>query len=379
MTNWRLRFWKYAFILILTINGLLLPFTVITLANQNFMEQTELLPVEQTRQWLQSLSETTLNWRNTTGWWDIATTDAPTPAPPLITAMLVEIRCHPALSVVLRQAAQFLGPEVDLVVYHSSKNQKFVQGLVDLDEHLSTMTKQGRLRLQIIHPETYGSVDPKHVTKGDYWYSRLMTETTFWNNITTPYAMVLQSNTLMCRTLEPAEFILQNVSFVGGLTGWKRIPQFAVPVTDNPIYNEPVKYRHKRGTFSLRNVEWTKECIRQYRNDDKYVEDSLYRHCGEMEIPHTVHVNELQAYSFASDLGVTLCFDGPNNERICPVGVHKPWVHGVKKAGYRELVDHCPGLDLFQRLTSRDMMVGSRCGAYDISGKETAFACDCTL
>jgi hypothetical protein len=237
---------------------------------------------------------------------------------------------------------------------------------------------------------------------GQYWYSRMLTSLSFWEQMTTPYVMTLQADTLLCRPFVPEEFLLQNVSFVGGLTGYKRIPQYPVPVTANPVYSTPIKWRHKHGSLSLRNVAWIMECLQQWSHvKDQYAEDFLFRHCAEMEIPGTVHVNELQAYSFVSESGNTLCFDAPTTgaaaatasssggqQRICPVGVHKPWTFAVTRWGqtaYDELVQNCPGLTFFQSLYTGTLPLiqgsssggGGTCSSYDITGNETTFPCDC--
>jgi hypothetical protein len=257
------------------------------------------------------------------------------------------------------------------------------KGLIESHPSLREMTRsakeqqqqqqQPRLSLQQIQEHEHGRVHPQLSYRGDYWYSKMLTNASFWKAISmeTPYALTLQSDTLLCRPFPTQEFISRNESFLGGISGFKREAARQIPVIVNPqddSHSTNMKYKHLNGGLKLRNIAWTIECIRQYNdmNPNGWSEDSLYRHCRESEINGTVHINEVQAYSFASDNGITLYYTLPpmgrngsdgGERRHCPVGVHKPWVKGVKKWGtnaYRELVEYCPGLDLHEQLCTME-------------------------
>jgi hypothetical protein len=313
------------------------------------------------------------------------------------TAIIIEMQCHLGLSLVLKQAAQFLNVEEwRIVIYHSKENYHFVQGLIDTDPILQKQQESGRISLYKIKQSDYGSTGlakrgkKKGIYFEDYWYSKMLINETFYTStaIDTEYVMTLQSDTLLCRPFSTQDFVSPNskTSFIGGISGFKRKYPQQIRVTGTPRNDTVDRYNHLNGGFSLRNVAWTVECIRQYAVDRSWIEDALYRHCREQEINGTVHVTEEQAYGFASDNGRTLCFNKPNTgDRVCPVGVHKPWSQGVDKWGremYKELTDSCPGLLLHQELCQQGaggvLKQNSTCPAYDVSGTSKEFHCQCT-
>ena len=71
------------------------------------------------------------------------------------------------------------------------------------------------------------------------------------------------------------------------------------------------------------------------------------------EIP-SVNVSQVNAYRFASDNGITMCFNDPAGKRQCPFGVHKPWKKASKEA-LAELQAVCPDLELIQTQQFEDL------------------------
>ena len=75
-------------------------------------------------------------------------------------------------------------------------------------------------------------------------------------------------------------------------------------------------------------------------------------------------VSEVNAYRFASDNGITMCFNDPSGTRQCPFGVHKPWKKASKES-LAELQAVCPDLELIQSQQYEDL---EACPATRIAG-----------
>lgn len=146
---------------------------------------------------------------------------------PIATAVLVEMRCHPMFSVALLGAARNLGPEILIVVMHSSENKHFVRGVIESSPVLIGLLKNNRLTLQQIREVDWGEKCPEPkkpncgVYSGKYWYSAMFVNVTFWNQFKTPYVLTMQADTLLCRSFPTRDLVAQKVSFTGGVSGFK--------------------------------------------------------------------------------------------------------------------------------------------------------------
>jgi Protein of unknown function (DUF5672) len=268
-----------------------------------------------------------------------------------LTAILVEVRCTRTLPLVLKQAVNHLRDYDQFLIIHSAKNRPYIEKIIRSEPDLQKLLEDQQLQMRQVNEAHYGDTKSRNQYRPGFWYSRMMTDSNFWKSIETPYAITLQSDTLICRPFLANEFIGEtNVSFIGGLSK-------SGPVDPDP--NNILLVDHLNGGFSLRNVAWTIQCIEEYaaRNTSQANlegEDTFYRYCREINVTGTVHTSQQQAYSFASDNGWTMCFNTTQNgERICPFGVHKPWItKNWKSPAYVELVQNCPGLDQLMHLSS---------------------------
>lgn len=289
----------------------------------------------------------------------------------LLTGVMVEIRCHKALLITLQQAIRhFRDQEIRLVVWHSSHNRHFLEQLIEADPTLNSGRHNKLLSLYEFSPLDYGfneSFDHQQVRyAGAYWYQRLIKSTTFWESIPTAYMINLQTDGLVCRPLSLKDsFVsrLQNgptINYLGGISG--SVTFFDAnsgnktfgsrPVPQIPSASKMSADFSLNGGFSLHSVPWTLNCIKQYQMPpwvDKYSEDQLWNFCRSQ---NGWNITELDAYSFASNLGRTMCFADPTGkaEQICPFGVHKPWKKGAFLRSYTLLQRECPGLQLLHRL-----------------------------
>ena len=273
---------------------------------------------------------------------------APQDAP--LTAILVEVRCTRTLPLVLKQAVNHLRDYDQFLIIHSAKNQQYIEEFIRSDPDLLKLLEGQQLKMRQVNETDLGDTQVRNQYLRDFWYSRMMTDSNFWKGIATPYAITLQWDTLICRPFLADEFIDEkNVSFIGGLSS------AVAPMYPNPTHSHIVG--HLNGGLSLRNVAWTIQCIEQFRNASTVTgegEDAFFRDCREANMTGTGHTSQLQAYSFSSDNGWTLCFNTTKNgERICPFGVHKPWTtKSLRSPAYIEMMQNCPGLDQLKPLAS---------------------------
>eukprot|EP00567_Pseudictyota_dubia_P003377 CAMPEP_0197436382 /NCGR_PEP_ID=MMETSP1175-20131217/3838_1 /TAXON_ID=1003142 /ORGANISM="Triceratium dubium, Strain CCMP147" /LENGTH=208 /DNA_ID=CAMNT_0042965653 /DNA_START=82 /DNA_END=708 /DNA_ORIENTATION=- len=187
----------------------------------------------------------------------------------------------------------------------------------------------------------------------------------------------LQADTLICRPISSRdnETIFHNpsVNYVGGMSGFnttfgrdektgedkKIVLSFDLKkmASDLPSHERRTT-SHMHGGFSLHDIPWMIECIKQYGDIRNWTEDDLWTYClNYMEynrsgLPSS-EVTEFQAWWRASDGGLTKCLQDSEGNRLCPFGVHKPWRNMDKYGNYTELVDNCPGLDRLEQIHSK--------------------------
>lgn len=274
-----------------------------------------------------------------------------------------------------------------IVVWHSIRNQLYLQNIIAANSLLLKEQNNQRLQLRLFSPD---STQSNRLYGGAFWYSRLLTSTSFWKSIDTPLALIMQSDTLICKPPpSPVVELIGNISpFLGGISGFTKefaitsggpagqdaATQLKIPM--NPRHNIPAT-SFLNGGFSLHDVSWSIHCIEPYANLKKkgWVEDDLFNYCQIMQNSSTAPVTEVQAYSFASDNGKTQCFD-LDGKRVCPFAVHKPWQN--KKKGYNELVASCPELEQLERL--QFVHQGRYCNTTTTTtgASRSMFECNCT-
>ena len=268
-----------------------------------------------------------------------------------LTAILVEVRCTRTLPLVVKHAVKNLRDYDQFLILHSATNRQYIEDFIRSDPDLQKLLVVQQLQMREVNETDYGDTQSRNQYKPGFWYSRMMTDSNFWKSIKTTYAITLQSDTLICRPFLANEFLHElNVSFIGGLSA-------ASPMDPDP--NHVLLVDHLNGGFSLRNVAWTIQCIEEFKaaNTSKltlFGEDTFFRYCREINTTGTVHTSQQQAYAFASDNGWTMCFNTTQNrERVCPFGVHKPWIEKHRKTQeYDELAQNCPGLDQLMHLSA---------------------------
>ena len=314
-----------------------------------------------------------------------------------LSAVLVEIRCHKGILIVLQAAMKhLLAYDIQLVVWHSSENEKYLQSLIDADPILKKAyynEEQKLLHLHKFDPLDYGFDDSKDHQKvrynGEYWYQRLIKDWKFWDSMVTEWVVNLQSDTIICQSPEvlQAQPIgpLERISYLGARSAFGKIPI-------DPTNYTMRRWAHLNGGFSLHSVAWTKDCIEMFttRGDnatlqvyEQKTEDDFWQTCRPKS-KLTTDVTDLMAYAFSSDNGASNCFYVPKTnqtQRLCPFGVHKPWRRKKEHNGtyYKELVENCPGLDKLEVSQDRFAVGTENCDVLDIDGKTITVPCQCGM
>ena len=160
-----------------------------------------------------------------------------------------------------------------------------------------------------------------------------MTRKSLWDMFTTPYILVFQADTLVCRQLDIPRFEAAHYDYLGSPSLHYNNNQ----ITRVPWENMEKPFRvFLNGGIALHRRQWTLACTRRFQRV-LLNEDAKWNECG-FKLP-----TAFDAMSFGSDNGFTMCFTH-DGRRICPSVVHKPWVRYNTINELRELEESCPRL-----------------------------------
>jgi len=186
----------------------------------------------------------------------------------------------------------------------------------------------------------------------------MYTSIEFWKHIDTPFAITLQSDTLICHHVRNLDL---KATYIGGIspfnTTWSgrmmtkyTTKEFiSINVNNNPEVNVTIRH-HLNDGFSIRNVAWVHDCITKYGSFKQINDDDLMNYCRE-NLQSSKKVLEKEAFAFSSDNGHSMCHDTPDGGgRVCPLGVHQPWHLKRSFSGYSELVFNCTGLEKLKKI-----------------------------
>jgi hypothetical protein len=167
------------------------------------------------------------------------------------------------------------------------------------------------------------------------WNNVMYSNITFWESLRSygDTVLTIQADTLICSTKSPP----WQANYLGGIS------DHSTP----PVNESQMNSQHLNGGLSIRNLDWTISCLKNYTGKPT-VEDTLFnRGCSD----GAKSVSRKDAWAFSSDNGWTMCFDW-QGERVCPWGVHKPWTTFGQPMGsnsYEELVRYCPDIELLRK------------------------------
>jgi hypothetical protein len=231
----------------------------------------------------------------------------------MITAVTATIVCQPTLKLAVESVHQFV-PAAAIHVF--------------MPEHarcisLSNVTWHD---LTPANPHIHAQYSPR------YWYSVFMTNPRLWSWLRTPYVLVFQADTLVCRPIDMDKF--GRYDYIGGPS--LRYGGRTAHVPWQNLTRPLVSFMN--GGVALHRREWTLDCATRMQTAHHLNEDAKWNGCRP-----SPPVSALDALSFGSDNGFSGCFRY-HGSRHCPTVVHKPWVHApVKKL--QEMQRHCPRLE----------------------------------
>lgn len=271
---------------------------------------------------------------NTTILLPYTTTTSTTLPTPKVFAFMTEPRCIASVPFVLQNALDKLPTSFPVVLFHSHHNADCVRRWLDESSGLARARRSGRLVVRQEH-----AMDPRatRIYHHGNWNNVLYTNATFWRSLYEfgDTALTIQADTVICDNDSANGYTPPwNTNFLGGVS-------WAVGVQPT---NETNTY-HLNGGLSIRNLDWTIGCLQSKTSQDLTVpEDNVFCNCtGGLQ-----NVTVVDAMTFSSDNGHTMCFTW-NDERICPWGVHKPWMRR-ELGNYTELVQYCPDVEQLRRL-----------------------------
>ena len=238
-----------------------------------------------------------------------------------ITAVTATIICQPTLKLAFASVREFV-PGAAIHVF-----------MPEAVRHKCTTLSNERVAwhdLTPSNPNVRAQYSPR------YWYSVFMTSETLWEMFSTPYVLVFQADTLVCRPLDLRRFEEARYDYIGGPS--LRYGGRITPVPWDDLRRPLGAFLN--GGVALHRREWTRACAKKLARANLN-EDAKWNRCG------YTPVTALDAMSFGSDNGFTLCFTHEGTRR-CPSVVHKPWSgHRVRRLG--ELLHSCPRLDDMRR------------------------------
>jgi hypothetical protein len=267
-------------------------------------------------------------------------------------ALMTEARCLNATPFVLQNAIEMLPENIKVVLLHANENKGCISEFIQENPILNHANSSGRF-IHTVDSHIRGEKNykvPHHYSS--HWLSIMYTNATFWKGMKLYGNLVLtiQADTLICSLGFPN----WNLNYIGGISYGRPTDKWAVNDTNT---------LHLNGGLSIRNLDWMISCLEDYNfTNSRLAEDAVFNTCdlGNIKIG--------EAMAFASDSGHTMCFNDWKGDRICPWGVHKPWVLGVGRGPpIRELVRYCPDIQNHANVLGRnenvtgEYCIGKRC------------------
>jgi Protein of unknown function (DUF5672) len=234
----------------------------------------------------------------------------------------------PAIEATIRNALQNLPKDWQVVAFLPKDANDYMNQFCTTNRTETDIVSQSclldRIRyksLPVSYP--FGDTD---IYNGNHWRNQLFRNPYWWESLNAEWVLMIQCDTIICRSGEPP----LTFPYLGG------------PRHNDGEYLKDVnaKYRgHMNGGFSIRNVTWSIECLKNFPAIQHGAEDSTFESCH-TAIPMELQPTYKDAALFASDNGHTGCIS--KNE--CPYGLHKPWARAeVSEAELELMYDSCPG------------------------------------
>jgi len=133
---------------------------------------------------------------------------------PKYTAVLIEPRCHPAMSLVLHNFAKNLSDEWNIIILHGNLNIEYVNNIIanELQEHKSRITTKN------LHTDNLKTEEYNDLLKSEYFYQYIPTET----------FLIFQTDTLIIEKYKEMINEFLEYDYVGAPWSETYLPEFGL-------------------------------------------------------------------------------------------------------------------------------------------------------
>jgi Protein of unknown function (DUF5672) len=251
-------------------------------------------------------------------------------------AVLVEpFHKVPAIEATIRNALEKLPLDWQVVAFLPKDANDYMNQFCNSTNISTDIISQSclldRVRYESL-PKSYRFWDTD-IYNGNHWRNQLFRNPYWWESLNAEWVLMIQCDTIICRPGEPP----------------LKFPYLGGPRHNDGKYLKDVsaKYRgHMNGGFSIRNVTWSIECLKNLPSSQQGAEDSTFESCH-MRVPVNLQPTYKDAALFASDNGHTGCITKDYTILVfqeCPYGLHKPWTRAeVSESELEDMYDSCPG------------------------------------
>lgn len=250
------------------------------------------------------------------------------------TAIIIETRIHNALPVVLQNFLENLSEEWDIIIFHGTGNNSFINSIID------TSLSSYRHRIQLVNLH----IDELTITE----YNNILLSKEFYDNIKTEIFLVFQIDSFICKDFKDSIQDYLEYDYVG--SPWKHSYTEKLiensDYTENNVsknkyfeYNEPSNEINKRligsGGLSLRRKSKMLEILNSCSKNTKVPEDIYF----------SIPCNSIQINKPSYNKGLEFSMESVYSNKS--FGINKPWLYFNDDEIFKKN-ETCPGIkDLY--------------------------------
>jgi hypothetical protein len=235
-------------------------------------------------------------------------------------AVIVETRCHQALSFVLNNVATVLPKEWKIQIFHGTTNYEFIQDIINKNNILNNRIIFNNLGIDSVSQEDS---------------SKIMLSEELWNACEGETILYFECDSMLCPNSKYKVSDFEHFDYIGGYWGNKMLP---LEQTYPHVMNGGVSIRKKQ--YMLDIIKYEMEPYLQRGGnpcEDYFVSD---------RVKNRPKVKDV--ITFSIDNGYIAPY---NNE--APFALHKPWGDNPRKghgAYYNQLKQVCPEIEILKEL-----------------------------
>jgi hypothetical protein len=171
---------------------------------------------------------------------------------PKYTAVLIEPRCHPAMSLVLHNFAKNLSDEWDILILHGNLNTEYVNNIIanELQEHKSRITTIN------LHVDNLKTEEYNDLLKSEHFYHYILTET----------FLIFQTDTLIIEKYKEMINDFLEYDYVGAPWSETYLPEFGIH-QHNAVGNGGLSLRKKSKMLEILEKNKETELFKKMNED----------------------------------------------------------------------------------------------------------------